>query len=189
MRSRGIVVTLAVILVLIFTVVNWAPLAVNLPINLIFFTVSVPLGLLLVGFILIFSFVFLLLSLLRRAGQLRQLTSLETQLERERALVAKKRLSELEALEGRLGERFSALEQRLRETETGVRGVLGEQVSRLEQSERAQAERLEEHVLNIRNELTTDLAQIETSIRRSLPPASENTPRNTPKTTSKNNRG
>ena len=43
--------------------------------------------------------------------------------------------------------------------------------SELEAGERAQAERMEGHVLNIRRELATDLEQIETSIRRSLPPA------------------
>ncbi len=164
MRSRGIIVTLAVILVLLFSVINWPSLSVKLPLNLIFFRVQAPLGLLLIAFTLALSFVFLLLSLLRRAGQLRQITRLETELERERARLEKKRLAELEALEGRLGERFSALE-------TGVKSVMAEQYSRLEAREQAQVERLEAHVLGIRSELATDLSQIESSIKRRLPPA------------------
>ncbi len=168
MRSRGIIVTLVVILVVLFTLLNLGPLSLGLPINLIFFTVQAPLGLVLVGFTLVLSFGFLLVSLFRRAGQLRQISHLETELERERALVQKKRLAELEALETRLGERFGTLEANLRAT-------LNEHYNRLESGEKAQVERLEGHVLSIRRELATDLAQIESSIRRNLPaPRSEN---------------
>jgi len=167
-RSRGIIVTLVVILVILFTLLNLGPLSLRLPINLVFFTVQAPLGLILVGFTLVLSFGFLLVSLFRRAGQLRQISHLETELEHERALLQKKRLVELEALETRLGERFSVLEGNLQKT-------LTEHYSRLEAGEAAQVERLEGHVLSIRRELTTDLEQIESSIRRSLPaPRSEN---------------
>ena len=168
MRSRGIIVTLVVILLLLFTVLNFASLAVNLPLNLIFFQVQAPLGLILVGFALLLSFIFLLVSLFRRAGQLRQISQLETELERERALVEKKRLTEFETLEGRMNERFGALETTVRET---VQNAAAEQSSRLELSERAQLERLEAHVLGIRNDLSDDLGEINTALRRSLPPA------------------
>lgn len=168
MRSRGIIVTLVVVLVVLFTLLNLGPLSVALPINLVFFTVQAPLGLILVGFTLVLSFGFLLVSLFRRAGQLRQISNLEAELEHERALVQKKRLAELEALETRLGERFGMLE-------TNLRGALNEHYTRLEAGEKAQVERLEGHVLSIRRELTTDLEQIESSIRRSLPaPRPEN---------------
>ena len=170
MRSRGIIVTLVVVLVVLFTLLNLGPLSVRLPLNLVFFTVRAPLGLILVGFTLLLSFGFLLISLFRRAGQLRQMSHLETELERERALVQQKRLAELETLEARLGERFGTLEANLRNT-------LSEHYTRLETGEKAQAERLEAHVLSIRRELTTDLEQIESSIRRSLPaPRTENGP-------------
>jgi len=162
-RSRGMIVTLAVMLLLLFTVLNFSPLAVNFPLNLIFFQVQAPLGLILIAFALTLSFIFLLASLFRRAGQLRQISHLETELEKERALVAKKRLAEFETLEGRLDERFAALE-------TTVQKALAEQYSRLEVS-RAQLERLETQVLGIRSDLSNDLEQINTAIRRSLPPA------------------
>lgn len=163
MRSRGIIVTLVVLLGLLFTGVNWSSLAVPLPISLIFFELEAPLGLILIAFSALLSFVFLLVSLFRRAGQLRQLSQLEAELGRERALVQKKRLAEFETLETRLGERFGTLE-------TNIRGALGEQQSRLEAGERAQVERLEGQVLSIRRELATDMERLETSIRRSLPP-------------------
>ena len=168
MRSRGIIVTLIVLLLLLFAVLNFSSLAVNLPLNLIFFRVQAPLGLILVGFALLLSFIFLLVSLFRRAGQLRQISHLETELEKERALVEKKRLSEFETLEGRLEGRLDALEATVR---TAVQSALAEQHSRLELSERAQLERLETQLLGIRNDLADDIGEISTAVRRSLPPA------------------
>lgn len=163
MRSRGIVVTLIVLLLALFTALNWTVLATPLPVNLVFFTVRAPLGLVLILTLVALCFVFLLFSLFRRASQLRQVSNLERALEGERKLSRQKRSAELEALETRLGERFNLLE-------AGLKNVLSDHYGRLEAGEKAQAERMEGHVLNIRRELATDLEQIETSIRRSLPP-------------------
>lgn len=163
MRSRGIVITLIVVLLALFTVLNWAALASPQPVNLVFFTVQAPLGLALILLAVGLCFVFLLFSLFRRAAQLRQVAGLERALEGERKLNQQKRSAELEALEARLGERFGGLE-------ASFKNALGEHYGRLEAGERAQAERMEGHVLNIRRELATDLEQFETSIRRSLPP-------------------
>lgn len=163
MRSRGIVVTLVVLLLALFAALNWASLATPLPVDLVFLAVRAPLGLVLLLVAVALCFIFLLFSLFRRAAQLRQMAGLERALEGERKLNQQKRSAELEALETRLGERFGALE-------AGLKNALGEHYGRLEAGERAQAERLEGHVLNIRRELATDLEQIETSIRRSLPP-------------------
>lgn len=168
MRSRGIIVTLIVILLVIFTWSNFPSLAVNLPLNLLFFQIQAPLGLILVGFALMLSFIFLLVSLFRRAGQLRQMSQLETELERERALVEKKRLSEFENLEEHLNGRLDALETTV---QTAVQSALAEQHRRLELSERAQLERLETQLLGIRNDIADDIGEINTAVRRSLPPA------------------
>lgn len=164
MRSRGIVVTLVALLLALFTALNWSALTTPQPVNLGFFTVRVPLGLDLIGVAIGLCFVFLLFSLFRRASQLRQVSQLERALEGERQQNQRKRSAEIEALEARLGERLSALE-------ASLKAALGEHYRQLEAGERAQAERMEGHVLNIRRELATDLEQIETSIRRSLPPA------------------
>ena len=164
MRSRGIVITLIVVVLALFAALNWAALTATQPLSLVFFTVQAPLGLVLILLAALLCFVFLLFSLFRRAAQLRQVSGLERALEGERKLNQQKRAAELEALEARLGERFGGLEASFKNT-------LSEHYGRLEAGERAQAERLEGHVLNIRRELATDLEQIETSIRRSLPPA------------------
>lgn len=173
MRLRGVLVTIVIVLILIFSVINWPSLAVNLPLNLIFFSVQAPLGLILIMFTITLSFVFLLLSLLRRAGQLRQITHLEHELERERAKVEKKRLAEVETLENRLSERLAALDQHLTDHENRLRSVFSEQYGKLEAHERAQTERLEERVLLVRNELAADIAQIETSLRQGLQPSTD----------------
>lgn len=166
MRLRGVFVTIVIVLILIFTVINWPSLAVNLPLNLLLFRVQAPLGLILISFTITLTFLFLLLSLLRRAGQLRQITHLEHELEHERAKVEKKRLAEIETLENRLNERFTTLEKLLSDNETRVRGSVTEHYGKLEAHERAQAERLEERVLLVRNELAADIAQIETSLKQ-----------------------
>ena len=165
MRLKGIVVTVVVVLALIFTVINWAALNVSFPLNLLLFTVQAPLGLSLVLFAVALSFLFLLLSLLRRAGQLRQITHLEHELERERSRLEKKRLGELEALERRFDERFAALAQHLSDNENRVRAAVTEHYSKLEAHERAQAERLEARMLSAHSELAADIAQVGTSIR------------------------
>lgn len=163
MRSRGIVITLIVVLLALFAALNWTALVARQPVHLVFFTVQAPLGLVLIGIAVALCFIFLLFSLFRRAAQLRQVSGLERTLEGERKLNQQKRSAELEALETRLGERFGGLE-------ASFKAALSEHYGRLEAGERAQAERMEGHVLNIRRELATDLEQIETSIRRSLPP-------------------
>ena len=99
MRSRGIVITLIVALLALFAALNWAVLAAPQPVNLVFFTVQAPLGLVLIVLAVLLCFIFLLFSLFRRASQLRQVSQLERALEGERKLGQQKRSAELEALE------------------------------------------------------------------------------------------
>ena len=47
MRSRGIVITLIVVVLALFAALNWAALTATQPLSLIFFTVQAPLGLVL----------------------------------------------------------------------------------------------------------------------------------------------
>ena len=169
MRTKGIFVTIVVVLALIFTAFNWAALSTNLPINFLFFTAQLPLGLFLVGTVVALSLLFLLLSLFRRAGQLRQITHLENQNDHLRTQLDKQRSGEVAALEKTLLGRFDTLESHLSETNSGIRTAVGEHTSQIEAHERAQVERLEERVLMMRNELAADIAQVETSLKKSLP--------------------
>ena len=63
MRSKGIFVTVVVVLAVIFTAFNWGALSTPLPINFLFFSALVPLGLFLIGSVVVLSLLFLLLSL------------------------------------------------------------------------------------------------------------------------------
>ena len=161
MRSKGIFVTVVVVLAVIFTAFNWGALSTPLPINFLFFSALVPLGLFLIGSVVVLSLLFLLLSLFRRAGQLRQITHLENQNDHLRAQLDKRRMDE-----------FTGLEERLTTKIDSIRSSIGEHTSQIETHERAQAERIEERVLLMRNELAADIAQVETSLRKSLPASS-----------------
>ena len=79
---------------------------------------------------------------------------------------------------------FTGLEERLTTKIDSIRSSIGEHTSQIETHERAQAERIEERVLLMRNELAADIAQVETSLRKSLP-ASSSSPRSSFSTSSK----
>ncbi len=175
MKSKGTLVTVLIVLTVVFTAFNWPALSTYLPINFLFFQVQLPLGLFLIGAILAACLLFLLLSLLRRAGQLRQITNLEKQNDRLRAQLDKHRSEEFTGLEDRLGKKLDLLDARLTETSSGFRTVVGEHTNQIEAHERAQVERLEERVLLMRNELAADIAQVETSLRKSLPSSGSST--------------
>ena len=169
MRSKGIFVTVVIVLAFIFTAFNWQSLSYPLPINLLFFQIPVPLGLFLIGTVIIVSLLFLLLSLFRRAGQLRHIMHIERQLDDLQGKLEKRRFDEIIQLEKSILARLDGLETHLTETDSGFRTAVSEHTSHIEAHERAQAERLEERVMLMRNELAANIAQVETSLKRSLP--------------------
>ena len=169
MKSKGILVTALIVLTVIFTAFNWGALSTYLPINFLFFQVQLPLGLFLIGAFLLACLLFLLLSLFRRAGQLRHVMHIEKQLTDVQKQLDKRRFDEIVGLENKILERLDGLETRMSETDTGFRTAVSEHTSHIEAHERAQVERLEERVLSMRNELAADIAQVETSLRKSLP--------------------
>lgn len=169
MKSKGILITALIVLTVIFTAFNWGALSTYLPINFLFFQARLPLGLFLIGAFLLACSLFLLLSLFRRASQLRHVTRMERQLEEANKKLHKGRADEVIKLEKVILERLDSLEARISETDSGFRAVVGEHTNHIEAHERAQVERLEERVLLMRNELAADIAQVETSLRKSLP--------------------
>ena len=180
MRSKGILATALIVFAVVFTAFNWPALATNVPINFLFFTASLPLGLFLIGALVIASLLFLLLSLFRRAGQLRHVMHIERQLDDVNKKLEKRRFDEIVQLENKILAKLDGLESRLSETSSGFRTVVSEHTSQIEAHERAQAERLEERVLLMRNELAADIAQVETSLRKSLPSSGSSSSTTTP---------
>ncbi len=169
MKSKGILVTALIVITVIFTAFNWGALSTYLPINFLFFQVQLPLGLFLIGAFLLACLLFLLLSLFRRAGQLRHVMHIERQLDEVQKKLEKQRSDEIVGLENKILGRLDGLETRMSETDTGFRTVVSEHTNHIEAHERAQVERLEERVLLMRNELAADIAQVESSLRKSLP--------------------
>ena len=169
MKSKGIIVTILIVLIVIFTALNWGALSTYLPINFLLFQVQLPLGLFLIGATLAACLLFLFLSLFRRAGQLRHITRMERQLDDMNKKLNKNRSDEIIKLEEAILARLDSVEERISDSNSGFRTVVSEHTSQIEAHERAQAERLEERVLSMRNELAADIAQVETSLRKSLP--------------------
>ena len=132
MKSKGTLVTALIVLTVIFTAFNWGALSTYLPINFLFFQVQLPLGLFLIGAFLLACLLFLLLSLFRRAGQLRDITRMERQLDVMSKKLNKNRSDEIVKLEEAILERLNGLETRLSETDSGSRNVVSEHTSHIE---------------------------------------------------------
>lgn len=166
MRLKGILITLVVLVGVVFAVTNWATLNAAVPINLLFLTVQLPLGLTLLTFALGLAVLFFVVSLVDRAGQLRQITQLERQNEGLRARLEKRRLEEFETLETRVLERVGASEgaltARLEKAEEGLREAMAE----FEMREKERLDEVRERVVLVRNELAADIAEAEDTLAR-----------------------
>ncbi len=166
MRLKGILITVVVLLGILFAVTNWGAIMTTLPINLLFFTLQVPLGLALLSVAVALSVSFFVLSLFDRATQLRRTGQLERQLSALQAKLDRKRLEEIEGLETRLGERLMGLENKLGDESERSRLAQIERLEALGSQQLEQFGRLEERVLLVRNELAADIAEAEDALRR-----------------------
>lgn len=199
MRSRGILLTIVVLIVLAIAVFNWPSLTAVVPLDLIVFTAEVPLGITLLLAMLVLASLFFLGALIDRAAQLRQVTQLERQLAASRTQLEQKRASDLAKVEARLSADVRDLAARVDEAaartaaESGalergaaragapepgqpgapasleVLGALGALEARL--MERLDA--VEQRVGLVRNELAADIAQSEDALTRRLEPRHE----------------
>lgn len=170
MRLKGLLITLVILLGIVFAVVNWATLNEAVPINLLFATVALPLGLTLLAFAVGLAVLFFVVSLVDRAGQLRQITSLERQNESLRARLETRRLEELEALERRVLDQVAGAQgtvvARIEKTEEGLRQALTEQETRTKE----RLDEVRERVVMVRNELAADIAEAEDALSRRATP-------------------
>ena len=165
MRLKGILITLVVLLALIFAALNWQTLMTYQDVNLLFVQVLAPLSMILLWTAVGLAVLFFLLSLLDRASQLRQITHLETEIERLHRRLDQKRLTELEELEVRLDAHMDLIEERLVGVADTMQSRLGDHQQALREEFREHAGRLEERVLLVRNELAADIAQMEDNLK------------------------
>jgi ABC-type multidrug transport system fused ATPase/permease subunit len=162
-RLKGILVTLVIVLGALFAVTNWQALMEGRSVSLLFFSVIVPLGMVLLVTAIAIAVTFFVISLVDRAGQLRQITHLEQQLEKAQKKLEQKRLEELEGLEERLSSRLDGLTDEVRDVK-GIERRIEEQQLLLREVFEQSADKLEERVLLVRNELAADIHQVEESL-------------------------
>ncbi len=168
MRLKGFLITIVIILSLVFAVLNWQILTTNLPLNLIFFRTEFPVGLgLLISGVLL-SIIFFVVSLIDRAGELRQISRLERQLEDFRHKLEQKRVQELEKL--------------AQTTETGfteLKSLTSEKISAMEKESKNMLENfdskitenlkaMESKILLVRNEVASSVAKSEDNLKKQV---------------------
>ena len=166
MRLKGIVLTLVIVLALAFAVMNWQALITPLPINLFFFPMEIPLGLILVLTAVGLCVLFFVLAFFDRLGQLNTIVNLERELSSLRNKLESRRLEELKGLEATLGEQLSGVEGRVAETVSKLEISTREALENFETHTNEHLDKLEERVLLVRNELAADIAEAEDALRR-----------------------
>lgn len=173
MRLKGILITLVVVLGLVFAVTNWQTITTNLPINLLFFTLQIPLGLALLVTAIGLSALFFVVSLVDRAGQLRQITQLERQLEQLRARLDKRRLEEIGSIETAFNARCDELDKQIAAATEHLDGSLRESLADFEMRSKERVKAVEDRVILVRNELAAYIAEAEDSRLRAAAPGTE----------------
>ena len=168
MRIRGTLLTIVVLLAVLFAVFNWAAVTTLLPIWLLFGTVEVALGLVLLGTLVALTAFYFLASLLDRSAQLRQVSHLERQIEGLQQRLERKRLEELEGIEKAFRERADKLEGVVRERGASVEETLSKKLAEHEMRTKDRIEGVTERVVLVRDELAADVAQTEDLLRRMI---------------------
>lgn len=168
MRLKGFLITIVIILSLVFAILNWQVLTTNVPLNLIFFKIDFPLGLgLLISGVLL-SLLFFIVSLIDRAGQLRQISRLERQLVELRHKLEQKRLQELERLEKTTQSGFSELKKVTTEKITETGGELKDLLNVFDNKLSENLKAIESKILLVRNELTSTVAKTEDNLKKQV---------------------
>lgn len=132
MGLRTFVLLLMVVLFAAFTAVNWSAFTAPTTLSFVFGTVQAPLGLLLLGFIVLIASVFLLLLAVQQATVLVETRRAAKELSAQRALADQAEASRftelrrhvdeaLQRIDGNEGARQEAILQRIDRLETSLR--------------------------------------------------------------------
>lgn len=170
MRTRGILLTVVVLLGVLFVVVNWSMLTTNMPVNLLFGRIEMPVGLVLMLLVVILAAIFFMGAMFDRAAQLREIRRLERQLEKARTQLDARRLEEIAEVREAVQAWGSSLERRVDERVGAAENALRDAMTDAESREKERIAKLEERVILVRNELAADVGEAEDSLRRMLGP-------------------
>jgi uncharacterized integral membrane protein len=168
MRFQGVLAALVVLLGIIFTVLNWPELITRQPVKLIFTQTQWSLGIVLVVIAVGLSVLFFVLSLADQAAQLRRVNRFQRQQESLQGALERKRLAEVEALEQTLLDRLGTLEQTLAKDDEQLQTALRGDLEEHRQGWAEHAEKLEQRLLLLRNELAADIAQVDDTLKHKL---------------------
>jgi hypothetical protein len=168
--------TIALLLPLgLMAAANWSRLFQPVLIDLFFFSVRWPLWPFVVAIPLLLIAVYLGAALLDRSRQLRQVASLERQLEEARAAVDRGREAALDAVATRVEGRLAALEAVVEGAAHGIEQRLGERLravdahlGRAEEAHRSQLEAVTARIGAVRDELAADVGEAEDALLRAL---------------------
>ena len=175
MRVRVWVTVVLFVPLSVLAVANWSALRTPVAVDLFFFSVNWPLWPFVMAVPLLLTAVYLGAALLDRARQLRQVASLERQLEEARKALDRGREAALDALAERFEARIAGLESvvegsangletRLRERLSGIDAHLG----RAEAEQRSRLEAVAARVAAVRDELAADVGEAEDALLRAL---------------------
>jgi uncharacterized integral membrane protein len=166
MRFKGILITVVAVLGVLFALLNWELLFTRMPVNLLLGTVEMPLGFSLLVLVVGLSLIFFLAGLWERAGQLRQVTHQERQIEGLRARLDKKQSEEFAALDAAMRDRIDVVRQQM-ETDSGrVEANLRESLGLLEERLGERMDMVQERVVLVRNELAADIGELEDRLQK-----------------------
>lgn len=168
MRLKGIFITFLIILSIAFAVLNWQVLLTPVPISFIFFTLDFPIGVALLLLAVLIGLIFFFVSLVDRAGQLRQITHLERNLEKLQEKLNKRQQDEVARLEKSVTAEMRGLITQLGAIADRLEGGTKSGLSEFEQHVHEHLESLEDRIMLVRNELAADIGAAQDSIQRSV---------------------
>lgn len=112
MKFRTILMIVALALIAIFVAVNWAAFVVPIPLSLVVTSLQAPLGLIMLGMVVVLSAAFLVYIMAWQTSVLLETRRLNKHLESQRALAEQAETSRLSELRAYLQSELQQLQQR-----------------------------------------------------------------------------
>jgi hypothetical protein len=166
MRGRLLLLTVLLVLGALVAALNWEAMRRTVPLQLLYGTVDVAVGWLVLIAALVPALVLLLAGLLDQSRALRRVDALERRLEEARGAAERARSIEIEALERHLGERLETLRAALEGVAQGSEARLEARFEVFENALGGRLEELRERVVLVRDELAADIAEAEDTLLR-----------------------
>ena len=124
MKLILVAIAAVLILLLVFTAANWQVLTAPTPLSFVVFSIEGPLGIILLGVLLIVTLMVMAYALMLRTSWLVESRRLTRQLDEKRELAEKAEVSRITALQEMLKTEFDLLQESLAKVgETGVARV------------------------------------------------------------------